>query len=171
MQYGPRRVWIAEWGLPLAVTHPTPASLAFLMATCMAKLPTTGPSRLRPSTLAVAARSVAITGSESLAVVPERMSFTYIAIQWTYDRERLYTHTGYVNDPVINSNLFDAHLLFVIFCFASLRDWVVMIVLLRRFWHPALFIIYIQNQSNISVLEETSMMYTPRRVFSTGVYL
>lgn len=64
---------------PCATTQPMPASLAFLMARFMQKLPTTGPSRFLPFTRAVAAVSLSTTGSPSLAQIPDLMSFTYMS--------------------------------------------------------------------------------------------
>ena len=64
---------------PFAVTIPTPESLAFWIASCIAKLPTTGPSRFSPFTYAVAVFSQMIVGSLSLIVVFDFRSFTYIS--------------------------------------------------------------------------------------------
>lgn len=68
---------------PRATTQPMPASLAFLMARSMQKLPTTGPSRFFPFTSAVAALSFSTTGSPSLAQIPDSMSFTYMSARET----------------------------------------------------------------------------------------
>ncbi|TNN67423.1 hypothetical protein EYF80_022368 [Liparis tanakae] len=60
---------------PCATTQPMPASLAFLMASCMQKFPTTGPRRFFPSTSAVPALSFSTTGSPSLAQIPVCLQF------------------------------------------------------------------------------------------------